>query len=135
MASSTLRVEDSLFDSNAVRVQAGGGGEEVTVRLNTGEWTNPAAEYMVPIWRIDDGPVHGVPFEMCEAARQYSEDIVRKGFDPSFPSELVCANETYHTQTTYARVEYLSRSPAAAPPSALGEDRWQSSSGTPQTCG
>ena len=28
MASSTLRVEGSLFDSNAVRVQAGGGGEE-----------------------------------------------------------------------------------------------------------
>ena len=64
--------------------------------------------YHAPIWRIDDGPVYGVPWEMCEIARQYSEGIVARGFPESWPSDLVCANETYRTQTTYSRVEYLS---------------------------
>ena len=107
MASSTLRVEDSLFDSNAVRVQADGGGEQVTVRLNTGEWTNPAAEYMVPIWRIDDGPVYGIPVELCTSALQRSQEAVARGFPPSFP-DLTCANVSYTgPYASYSRVVRL----------------------------
>ena len=52
--------------------------------------------------------VYGVAWELCEAARQYSLDAVTKRFPEMWPSDLVCANETYRTQRTYSRVEYLS---------------------------
>ena len=108
MASSTLRVEDSLFDSNAVRVQADGGGVEVTVRLNTGEFAIGAAEYMVPIWRIDDGPVYGIPPELCMSALQRSQEAVESGFLPSWPADLTCANVSYTgPYASYSRVVRL----------------------------
>ena len=107
MASSTLRVEDSLFDSNAVRVQADGGGVEVTVRLNTGEFTIGAAEYMVPIWRIDDGPVYGIPAELCQSALKHSNEEALRGFAPSWP-DLTCANVSYTgPYASYSRVVRL----------------------------
>ena len=49
----------------------------------------------IPIWRVDNGPVHGISFELCQAAKQHSVDAVRKGFPASFPSDLACANISY----------------------------------------
>ena len=106
MASSTLRVEDSLFDSNAVR-GAVRGGVELTVRLNTGEFAIGAAEYMVPIWRIDDGPVYGIPAELCQSALKHSNEEALRGFAPSWP-DLTCANVSYTgPYASYSRVVRL----------------------------
>ena len=57
----------------------GSGRLNVTVRLNTGgfnipegdllEWGVGGLGYWIPIWRIDDGPVHGISWDLCERAR------------------------------------------------------------------
>jgi len=52
---STLRVEDSIFDANAVRAPMDKGGVDVTVRVNTGGFSIGGPTYFVPIWRVDDG--------------------------------------------------------------------------------
>ena len=48
----------------------------------------------MPIWRIDDGPVHGIPWDLCQGAQRHSDNLVAKGFEPSWPG-LVCANVSY----------------------------------------
>ena len=69
---STFLVDDSVFDANAVQTPPDAGGVEVTVRVNTGGSQPGASEYVVPIWRVDDGPVYGIPWEHCQSALQYS---------------------------------------------------------------
>ena len=40
------------------------------------------------------GPVFGVSWELCQFARQQSQEAVSRGFPPSWP-DLHCANTTY----------------------------------------
>lgn len=64
-----------------------------------------------PIWRIDDGPVHGIGWDLCQAVMQRSQQSVQQGFPPWIPTESQlpssCANESYHVATTYASAEML----------------------------
>ena len=114
----SLMIEGSLFDSNAIRPPLDVGAIDVTVRLNTGSFTidlsNPNTELnydneiIIPIWRVDDGPVHGISFELCQAAKRHSETAVSKGFPASFPSDLQCANVSYAgPEKTYNHVVSL----------------------------
>ena len=50
----------------------------------------------MPIWRIDDGPVHGISWGRCQRAKEASLTGVRSGFPASFTSELPCANVSYY---------------------------------------
>ena len=96
---SILIVEASIFESNAVRVPEDGRTTDVTVLLATGKSGVGAliqgTDFFVPIWRIDDGPVYGIPWELCEEARQISDTQVSMGFPPSWP-DLTCANVTHY---------------------------------------
>ena len=66
--------------------------------------TLSADGYFVPIWRIDDGAVYGIPWEQCEGAARRSQEAVAKGFPPSWPG-LTCANVSYSGPgSSYARV-------------------------------
>ena len=105
-AISTVLVAESVFDTNAVRKSISNANRvELTVRLNTGGFAIPdPQDYQVPVWRVDDGPVYGIPWERCQGAVPYSEDAVRKGLPPSWPS-LECANVSYAgPDKTYSRV-------------------------------
>ena len=94
-ALSTFLIDDSVFDANAVRTPPNADGVQVTVRVNTGAFDIGTAEwYSVPIWRVDDGPVYGIPWEHCQSAAEYSHDAVGKGLPPSWP-DLQCANVSY----------------------------------------
>ena len=57
--------------------------------------TDHTIDTYVPIWRVDDGPVHGISWEMCGRAKRSSLTAVRKGFPAAFPSDLACANVSY----------------------------------------
>eukprot|EP01045_Picozoa_sp_COSAG04_P007883 COSAG04_NODE_422_length_14618_cov_11.903712_11_plen_1388_part_01 len=108
-ALSALLVEESVFDSNAVRKPSTAASSvDVTLRLNTGSFAVGASGgYSVPIWRIDDGPVHGIPYEQCQLASQFSQDAVSKGLPPSWP-DLQCANVSYAgPDKTYSHVVSL----------------------------
>ena len=59
---------------------------------------------MTPIWRIDDGPVYGIPWEQCQMASRRSNEAVTKGFTASWP-DLQCANVSYTgPDSSYSRV-------------------------------
>ena len=117
-----MTVLQSVFGSNAVTPPPDAGAVDLTVRLNTvrvmgivpatpaslirkepfqgGFAIDPASdltdkEVFVPIWRVDNGPVHGISWDLCQAAKQHSAVAVRKGFPASFPSDLACANASY----------------------------------------
>ena len=64
-----------------------------------------------PVWRIDDGPVHGIGWDVCQAVMERSRLSVERGFPPWIPTESQlpssCANESYHVATTYATAEML----------------------------
>ena len=64
-----------------------------------------------PVWRIDDGPVHGIGWDVCQAVMERSRLSVERGFPPWIPTESQlpssCANESYHVATTYATTEML----------------------------
>ena len=67
--------------------------------------------YQVPIWRIDDGPVHGIPYEQCQAAAAQSLDAVSKDLPPSWP-DLTCANVSYTgPDSTFSHVVSLAEGP------------------------
>ena len=67
--------------------------------------------YQVPIWRIDDGPVHGIPYEQCQLASQLSQDAVSKDLPPSWP-DLTCANVSYTgPDSTFSHVVSLAEGP------------------------
>eukprot|EP01045_Picozoa_sp_COSAG04_P020662 COSAG04_NODE_2139_length_4717_cov_1.826981_2_plen_752_part_00 len=113
---STLMIQDSTFDANAVRVAADA-AVDVTVRLNTGAfpiaWDDDGAMTLdiayIPVWRIDDGPVRGIPWEYCKRAEQFSRASVAKGFPPSWPSDFQCANLSYTgPDSTYNEIVTLS---------------------------
>ena len=109
-AVASLLIEASTFDTNAVQLPEGAGGAEMTVRVNTGGFAIGAATgYSVPIWRIDDGPVFGIPWELCQLALQLSEEIVDNGFAPTWSSDLKCANYSYSgPDSLYSHVVTLS---------------------------
>ena len=106
---STLKVEDSIFDANSVPTIVSGDGVDVTVRLNTGQFAFSAGQaygYHVPIWRVDDGPVFGIPWAQCQSAQRYSQEAAYAG---SWPN-LQCANLSYTgPDGTYAHVLSLPR--------------------------
>jgi len=111
-AVSMLQVEDSTFENNAVAVRM---DKEVdlTLRLNTGGFLipNEAEGYVVPIWRVDDGPVFGIPWELCQSAAEFSRDAVGKGLPPSWPN-LKCANFSYTgPDSSYSHVFSLTEGP------------------------
>ena len=64
-----------------------------------------------PVWRIDDGPVHGIGWDVCQAVMERSQLSVEQGFPPWIPTESQlpssCANESYHVATTYSTTEML----------------------------
>ena len=103
-----LLIERSVFERNAVRplptVPAA-----ATVEL----FTQDMGEESIcrPVWRIDDGPVHGIGWDVCQAIMERSQQSVQLGFPPWIPTESQlpssCANESYHVQTTYSTTEML----------------------------
>ena len=70
----------------------------LTVRVNTGgfvidpdtDLTDDMVDNFLPIWRIDDGPVYGISWEMCQRAMRSSWS-----FPASWPRDLPCANVSY----------------------------------------
>ena len=60
------------------------------------------------VWRIDDGPVYGVPWEVCQAAMQRSLWSEQQGYPASLSQDpSSCANESYKMFTTYSTTEML----------------------------
>jgi hypothetical protein len=63
------------------------------------------------VWRIDNGPVHGIGWDVCQAVMERSQQSVELGFSPwiSTNSQLPssCVNESYHIETTYSTTEML----------------------------
>ncbi len=57
--------------------------------------TDLTVDSLIPIWRVDDGPVHGISWDLCERAKESSLPAVSKGCPASFPSDLPCANVSY----------------------------------------
>ena len=110
-AAATLLVEDSVFEMNAVRASQESRDIAVTVRVNTGAFAikaEGARSDHVPIWRIDDGPVYGIPWAQCQLALQHSLDAVSKGLPTSWPRDLQCANVSYTgPDASYSRVVAL----------------------------
>ena len=97
-------IAESVFEANAVRPLPDAKAVDLTVRLNTGGFlidpnieviTQAHVMAVIPIWRIDDGPVHGIAWELCLRAQKASLTAVSKGFPPSWPSDLPCANISY----------------------------------------
>ena len=64
-----------------------------------------------PVWRIDNGPVHGIGWDVCQAVMERSRLSVERGFPPWIATESQlpssCANESYHVATTYSTTEML----------------------------
>eukprot|EP01045_Picozoa_sp_COSAG04_P051878 COSAG04_NODE_21813_length_367_cov_0.574627_1_plen_108_part_10 len=99
-----MLVEQSIFHSNAVRqaqtqearvpatvmAYTGFMGEDSFIGFDTG--------YHYFVWRIDDGPIHGLPWELCQAVADFS---------PHWPSGVGCANQTYRTNMIYSKTVLL----------------------------
>ena len=98
----SLSIDSSIFDANEVQT-AGSSRADVTVLLNTGgvglgTGDIENGEFQAPIWRVDDGPVYGISFDLCQAALQHSRFAVSRGFPASWPSgphAATCANISY----------------------------------------
>ena len=96
-------IAESVFDSNALRPPSDAPPVDLTVRVNTGgfgidpdtDLTVETVDAYLPIWRIDDGPVHGISWEMCQRAMRSSLTAVSRGFPASWPGDLPCANVSY----------------------------------------
>ena len=101
-------IERSVFELNAVRPLP-----TVTAAATVVLFTQDMGEESPhkPVWRIDDGPVHGIGWDVCEAVMERSQHAVEQGFPPWIPtgSQLPssCANESYHVGTTYSATEML----------------------------
>jgi hypothetical protein len=108
MYNNQLLIERSFFEMNAVRplptVPAA-----ATVVLFTDSMGEES--HHKPVWRIDDGSVHGIGWDVCQAVMERSRLSVEQGFPPWIPTESQlpssCANESYHMATTYATAEML----------------------------
>ena len=98
-----MAIAESVFDSNALRPPPDAPPVELTVRVNTGgftidpdtDLTSDAVDNFLPIWRIDDGAVYGIPWAECQRAEESSLTAVSRGFPASWPSDLPCANVSY----------------------------------------
>ena len=98
-----MLIVESVFGSNALRPPPDAPPVELTVRVNTGSFvidpdtdlTTDTVDNFLPIWRIDDGPVYGIPWTECQRAMQSSLTAVSRGFPASWPSDLPCANVSY----------------------------------------
>ena len=108
MYNNQLLIERSVFEMNAVRPlpTVPAAATVVLFTSNMGEESD-----IRPVWRIDDGPVHGIGWDVCQAVMERSQQSVQQGFAPWIPtgSQLPssCANESYHVATTYASAEML----------------------------
>ena len=105
--SSELLIMSSIFEANAVRPpQTGESNAPATVVMSTESMGEESVD-VSPVWRIDDGPVHGIGWDLCQAVMSRSQWSVQHGFPPWIPTESEqpssCANETYHVQTTYSK--------------------------------
>lgn len=61
-----LLIERSIFEANAVRPpQTDEGNAPATVVVGTRDMGEGAP--FRPVWRIDDGPVHGIGWDVCQA--------------------------------------------------------------------
>ena len=68
-----------------------------------------AGDFIVPIWRIDDEPVYGIPWDLCQGAQRHSDKIVEMGYEPSWPG-LTCANVSYAgPERSYSRTVTLTQ--------------------------
>jgi len=118
-----LFIQRSIFEANAVRphqtgfryctTTAAGCGSDRTIPATIVIYTdaNGVEFNNRPVWRIDDGPVHGIGWADCQAAMARSRWSTEQNppYPPSWPSQLPssCANETYHVETTYSASEML----------------------------
>ena len=109
MYNNQLLIERSVFEMNVVwplpTVLAA--ATVVLFTSNMGE----GSQQVRPVWRIDDGPVHGIGWDACQAVMERSQQSVQQGFPPWIPtgSQLPssCTNESYHVATTYSTTEML----------------------------
>eukprot|EP01052_Picozoa_sp_SAG31_P008930 SAG31_NODE_459_length_15396_cov_5.092502_8_plen_358_part_00 len=129
LSQSIFVIRSSVFEDNVVATPTGL-SQAVTVRVWTGptgpesedlsggsgqDWvaeggTAGDLEFSSPIWRIDDGPVYGIPFFACSLAAAESQrhiDIGVNAGEPDFPTNLRCMNETYVMQRLYSHTVEL----------------------------
>ena len=103
-----LLIERSVFEMNVVRPLP-----TVPAAATVVTFTQDNGEEGVrrPVWRIDDGPVHGIGWDVCQAVMERSRLSVERGFPPWIPTESQlpssCANESYRVATTYSTTEML----------------------------
>ena len=103
-----LLIKRSIFEMNAVRSlpTVTAAATVVTDTQDMGE-ENPNR----PIWRIDDGPVHGIGWDVCQAVMERSQWSVQQGFTPWIPAggqlPSSCANQSYQVATTYSTTKML----------------------------
>ena len=106
----SLHVQDSIFAANAVR-PAQDTHAPATIVIYTGNTGEGSGSTLRPVWRIDDRPVHGIGWDVCQAVMQQSQESVQAGWDPWIPtgSQNVssCANDSYKLDTTYSTTEML----------------------------
>ena len=87
------------MERNAVDVPTDGKTIDIAVLVSTGangvgSTFDGSGAHLIPIWRIDDGPVYGIPWETCMRAQEQSDMMVSMGAPPSWPG-LTCANTSY----------------------------------------
>lgn len=103
-----LLISRSVFEANAARPAQ---TNERIVSATVVTYTDVLGEEagFKPVWRIDDGPVYGLGWEVCQAVMSRSRWSVLNGYDASWPSQepSSCANESYHVASTYSTVEVL----------------------------
>jgi hypothetical protein len=101
-------IERSVFELNAVRLLPTVPAAATVVLFTQGMGEESPHK---PVWRIDDGPVHGIGWDVCQAVMERSQQSMQQGLPSWIPtgSQLPssCANESYHAATTYSTTEML----------------------------
>ena len=110
-----MLLQGLVFDRNALEVSTEGRTTDATVLVFTGAvgvgTDLDSGDFIVPIWRIDDGPVYGLPWDLCQGAKQHSDEQVSRGFAPSWPN-LTCANVTHAgPERSYSTTVSLTQGP------------------------
>ena len=110
-----MLLQGLVFDRNALEVSTEGRTTDATVLVFTGAvgvgTDLDSGDFIVPIWRIDDGPVYGLPWDLCQGAKQHSDEQVSRGFAPSWPN-LTCANVTHAgPERSYSKTVSLTQGP------------------------
>jgi len=108
MYNNQLLIERSVFEMNAVQPLPTVLAPALVVLFTE---SNGEGNPSMNVWRIDDGPVHGIGWDVCQAVMERSRQTVQQGFAPWIPtnSQLPssCANESFRVATTYASAEML----------------------------